>query len=147
MKFLIICFTACFIYLFGCGNDSTTNNGNTGNGETVIFSMDSLSITLNTNFRIIDSNIIIYNAPNIKITFDCSTNADSVNSFTQFRISALDSNNFYLDTTNNWISTLNNMHSISFQASNSFNLKFYIQINGNTLYYIRLKNVKIFKVV
>lgn len=146
MKFLIICFTICFIYLFGCGSDSTTNNGNTGNGETVIFSMDSLSITLNTNFGIIDSNIVINNAPNIKITFDCSTNADSVNSFTLFQIKAYDSLNTYKDTLNNNISFLNNNHVVYVNGSNYFVLKFFIQINGNSPYFIRLKNIKIFKI-
>ena len=145
MKFLIICFSVCFIYLFGCGNDSSTNNGNTGNGETVIFSMDSLSITLNTNFGIIDSNIVVNNAPNIKINFDCSTNADSVNSFALYRINAVDSLNEYIDTTNDVISSLNNSHLIYISGSSKFILKFYLQISGNTPYYLRLKNIKIIR--
>lgn len=146
MKFLIICITFCFIYLFGCGSDSTTNNGNNGSGETVIFSMDSLSITLSTIFGIIDSNLVINNAPKIKITFDCSTNADSVNSFALFQIKAYDSLNTFKDTLNNKISFLNNEHIFNINGNNFYLLKFYIQINGNTPYYIRLKNIKIFNI-
>lgn len=146
MKYLITFFALFAIYIYGCGNDTTTNNGNNGNGETVIYSLDSLSITLNTIFGIIDSNLVINNAPNIKITFSCSTNADSVNSFVQYRISALDSNNFFLDTTNNWISTMNNDHVILIQGSNNFYLNFYLQISGNAPYFIRLRNVKIVRI-
>ena len=139
-------FSAFFsLYLFSCGNDTTTNNNNSGNGETVILSLDSLSIALNTIFGIIDSNFVINNAPNIKITFNCSTNADSINSYALFRINAVDSTNEYIDTTNENISLLNNDHTILVHGSNHYILKFYLQISGNSPYYIRLKNVKVIK--
>lgn len=145
MKYLLALFTLFAIYIYGCGNDSTTNTNNNGNGETVIYSLDSLSITLNTVFGIIDSNLVINNAPSIKITFNCSTNADSVNSFTLYQIKAYDSLNTYIDTLNNAISSLNNTHTITFTATNYFLLRFYVQINGNSPYYIRLKNIRVIK--
>jgi len=146
MKYLLICLVVCFTYLYGCGNDSTTNSGGPPNGETVILSLDSLSITLSTNFGIIDSNFVINNAPNIKITFNCSTNADSVNSFALFQIKAFDSLNTYMDTLNNANSSLNNNHTIFFSAANYFLTKFFIQINGNAPYYIRLRDIKVIKI-
>lgn len=146
MKYLLTLFALFTIYIYGCGNDTTTNTGNNGNGETVIYSLDSLSFTLNTIFGIIDSNLVINNAPNIKITFNCSTNADSVNSYALYRINAVDSTNEYLDTTNGVISQLNNNHLIIINGSNSFILKFYTQINGNSPFYLRLKNIKVIKV-
>lgn len=145
MKYVITLFALLTIYIYGCGNDSTTNTGNNGNGETVIYSLDSLSITLNTVFGIIDSNLVINNAPNIKITFNCSTNADSVNSYALFQIKAFDSLNTYLDTLDNVISSLNNTHTIVFTATNYFILRFFVQINGNSPYFIRLKNVRVIK--
>jgi len=145
MKYLLTLFALFTIFIYGCGDDNTTNTNNNGNGETVIFSLDSLSITLNTNFGIIDSNLVINNAPNIKITFNCSTNADSVNSYALYRVSAADSNQVYIDSANNIISSLNNNHLLNFNASSSFILKFFVQINGNTPYFIRLKNIRIVK--
>jgi len=145
MKYLITLFALFTIYIYGCGDDNTTNTNNNGNGESVIFSMDSLSITLNTIFGIIDSNLVINNAPNIKITFSCSTNADSVNSYALYRVSAADSNEIYSDSTNNVISSLNNNHSLTINASLIYILKFYVQINGNSPYFIRLKNIKVVK--
>ncbi|MBN8585134.1 MAG: hypothetical protein J0M37_08560 [Ignavibacteria bacterium] len=148
MKFLIICFTVSFIYLFGCGSDSTTNNGNTGNGETVIFSMDSLSIYLNSSIVINDTLFDILNSPSIKIDFNCQTNADSVNSFALFRIIAGDSNIVYKDTSNNNISSLNNNHTIYISASNTFTLSILIQLNrtNNLQYFMKLKNIKVIKI-
>ncbi|HMQ79168.1 MAG TPA: hypothetical protein PKE39_09755 [Ignavibacteria bacterium] len=145
MKYLITLFALFTIYIYGCGDDNTTNTNNNGNGETVIFSMDSLSITLNTILGIIDSNLVINNAPNIRITFSCSTNADSVNSYALYRVSAADSNQIYSDSTNNVISSLNNNHTLTINASLNYILKFYVQINGNTPYFIRLKNIKVMK--
>ena len=138
-----MCLVVCFTYLYGCGNDSTTNSGGPPNGETVILSLDSLSITLSTIFGIIDSNFVINNAPNIKITFNCSTNADSVNSFALYRISAADSNTIYKDTTNDVISSLNHAQTIIINASNVYILKFYLQVNGNSTYFLRLRNLRV----
>ncbi|HRF67392.1 MAG TPA: hypothetical protein PK850_15695 [Ignavibacteria bacterium] len=146
MKYLLICLVVCFTYLYGCGNDSTNNSGGPPNGETVILSLDSLSITLSTNFGIIDSNFVINNAPNIKITFNCSTNADSVNSFALYRINAVDSLNEYIDTTNDVISSLNSSQIINVTGSSSYILKFYLQINSNSPNFIRLRNIKVFRV-
>ena len=145
MRYLLTLFALFTIYIYGCGDDNTTNTNNYGNGETVIYSLDSLSITLNTIFGIIDSNLVINNAPNIKITFSCSTNADSVNSYALYRVSAADSNEIYSDSTNNVISSLNNNHSLTINASLNYILKFYVQINGNSPYCIRLKNIKVVK--
>lgn len=147
MKNLLYTFTLIsVIYLFGCGNDTTTNTGTGNGGETVIYSIDSLSITLNTIFGIIDSNFTITNSPNLKITFNCSTNADSVNSYALFRISAADSLNIYKDSTHDVISTLNNDFTILVNGSNNYILNFFVQINGYAPYFIRLKNIKVTKI-
>lgn len=147
MKFLIICFTVSFIYLFGCGNDSTTNNGNTGNGETVIFSMDSLSIYLNSNLVAKDTNIRINDANNIKMKFQSLTNADSISTLALFRITAFDSTNFFIDTLNNHHSLLNSQHTIIVNGSNQYDLKILIQMSrgDTTSGYIKLKDIKISK--
>ena len=65
MKYLIIFLVICFTYLYGCGNDSTTNSGGPGNGETVIFSMDSLSIYLNSSIQVNDT---LFNLLDARIT-------------------------------------------------------------------------------
>ncbi len=147
MKYLLTLFALFAIYIYGCGNDSTTNNGNNGNGETVIFSMDSLSIYLTSNIEAIDTNFVITDASNIKITFNCSTNADSISTFALYRIIAFDSSNFFIDSLNNHISKLNSSHSISTTGSNNYNLKILIQASrGNTTpCFIKLHNIKILK--
>ena len=147
MKNLLYTFTLIsVIYLFGCGNDTTTNTG-TGNGETVIFSMDSLTINLSSNSAVNDTNILITDAINIKISFNCSTNADSINSLGFYKITAIDSAGIYLDTTNNYNSLLNNDHIITVHGSLSYYLNIFIQINriNSNPYFIRLKNIKITK--
>lgn len=146
MKYLLALFTLSAIYIYGCGNDSTTNTNNNGNGETVIYSLDSLSITLNTNIGILDSELVVNNSPSIKIVFNCSTNSDSVNSFALYQIRAMDSSGVYKDTTNNYVSTLNNNHTILINASNSFFLNIFLQVNGNSPYYLRLRNIRIIRI-
>lgn len=146
MNYLFTFFALLTIYIYGCGDDSITNNGNNGNGETVIFSLDSLSITLNTNIGIIDSELVVINSPNIKILFNCSTNSDSINSFALYQIRAMDSSGVYKDTTNNYVSTLNNNHTILINASNSFFLNIFLQVNGNSPYFLRLRNIRIIKI-
>ncbi len=148
MKYILYTFTIfSLIYLYSCGNDTTTNTGNGNGNETVIFSMDSLSINLNTTFSFNDTDITINNAPNVKITFNCSTNADSVNSYSLYRIIAGDSSAVYKDTLNNIIGTLNSDQTILINATTTYNLKIFIQISRNNLssYFIRLKNIKIIK--
>lgn len=144
MKYFVTFIFVFSVIFYSCSDDNTSNNSGTG-GEVVLISLDSLSITLTTMFGIIDSNFIINNAPNIKITFNCSTNADSVNSFAQYRIIIQDSNSVLVDTTNNWISLLNNAFSLNVNASNFYFFKFYLQISGNSPYFIRLKNVRVVK--
>ncbi len=146
MKYLLYTFALfSIIFLFSCSNDTTTNTGNGNGNETVIYSIDSLSITLNTMFGIIDSNFTINNAPNLKVTFNCSTNADSVNSFALFRISAGDSSIIYKDTLNDNISELNNDFVIVIHGSSNYILNFYLQVNGFSPYFIRLRNIKVIK--
>lgn len=147
MKYVITFFALFTIYIYGCGDDNTTNTNNNGNGETVIFSMDSLSIYLTSNIEAKDTNIVITNAPNVKVTFNCSTNADSISTFALYRIIAFDSTNFFIDSVNNHISKLNTNHSISTTGSNNYNLKILIQASrGNaTPCFIKLSNIKIIK--
>lgn len=144
MKYLLTLFALFTIFIYGCGNDSTTNTNNNGNGETVIYSLDSLSINLNTSSATNDIDIITSNTPNIKITFNCSTNVDSVNSSAFYRITAGDSNSIYIDTLDNNISSLNANHVININASLYFSVKIFIQANriNSIPYFIRLKNIK-----
>jgi hypothetical protein len=146
MKYLLTLFALFTIYICGCGNDSTTNSSNNGNGETVIYSLDSLSITLNTNVGIIDSELVVTNCPNIKIVFNCSTNSDSVLSFALYQIRAMDSSGIYKDTINNHISTLNNDHTILVNGSNNYFLNLFLQVNGNSPYFLRLRNIRVIKI-
>lgn len=147
MKYLLTLFALFTIFIYSCGNDSTTNTNNNGNGETVIYSLDSLSIYLTNNIEARDTNFVITYAPNVKVTFNCSTNADSISTFALYRIIAFDSTNFFIDSVNNHISKLNTNHSISMNGSNNYNLKILIQASrGNTTpCFIKLSNIKIIK--
>lgn len=148
MKYIIALFTLSTIYIYGCGNDSTTNTNNNGNGETVIFSMDSLSINLNSSIQVNDTLFYLTDASTIKITFNCETNADSINGFALYRIVAGDSSGVFKDTSSSNISTLNNQHVINIVASNYYALSILIQLSRNNSfpYFMRLKNVKVFRV-
>lgn len=147
MKYVITLFAVLAIYIYGCSNDSTTNTGNNGNGETVIFSMDSMSVYLTGSVGSIDTNLLIIEASNIKISFNCSTNADSVNSISFYRVFAQDSSTVYIDTTYDHVSTLNGNHAIVVAGSANFFLNILIQINRNNLdpFFIKLEDIKIFK--
>lgn len=148
MKYLLTLFALFTIFIYSCGNDSTTNTNNNGNGETVIFSMDSLSINLNSSIQVNDTLIYLTDASTIKITFNCETNADSVNGFALYRIVAGDSNGVFKDTSSGNVSTLNNQHVINIIASNYYALSILIQLSRNNSfpYFIRLKNIKVFRV-
>jgi len=148
MKYLIIFLVICFTYLCGCGNDSTTNSGGPGNGETVIFSMDSLSIYLNSSIQVNDTLFNLLDAPSIKVTFNCLTNADSINSLALFRIVAGDSIGVFKDTTNNIISSLNNEHIIYITATQNYALTILIQLSrlNSEAYFIKLNNIRVFKI-
>jgi len=147
MKYLITLFALFTIYIYGCGDDNTTNTNNNGNGESVIYSLDSLSIYLTSSVGSVDTNLVVINASNIRVTFNCSTNTDSVNSISFYRIFAQDSSNVYIDTTNNYISALNGNHAITVNGSTNFFLNILIQINRNDLnpYFIKLKDIKVIK--
>jgi len=147
MKYLLIFLVICFTYLYGCGNDSTTNSGGPGNGETVIFSMDSLSIYLNSNLVAKDTNIRIENVNNVKVKFQSTTNADSISTLALYRIIAFDNSNFYIDSLNNHHSQLNSYHTIVINGSNSFDLKILIQMSrgDTTSGFIKLSDIKIIK--
>lgn len=146
MKYFITFIFAAGVIFYSCGDDNTTNNSGTG-GETVIFSMDSLSIYLTSNLEAKDTNIVINNSQNIKLTFNCTTNADSISTLAMYRVIAFDSTNFFIDTLNNHHSSLNNLHTINIVGSNLFFLKLYIQMSrGDTTNgFIKLSNIKIVK--
>lgn len=147
MKYLLLISSLFIIYLYGCGDDNTTNNGNGTGGETVIFSMDSLTINLTTSVSTVDTILTINNSPNIKITFICSTNADSISSFAFYRFIAFDSSNFFIDTLNNYNSQLNNNHFILINGSNNYNLKILIQMSRSNSIpsFIKLRDIKIIR--
>ena len=147
MKYLITLFALFTIYIYGCGDDNTTNTNNNGNGETVIFSLDSLSIYLTSNIEAKDTNFVVTNSPKVKVTFNCSTNADSISTFALYRLTVGDSTTIYIDSTNNNISELNSNHSISTNASENYNLRIFIQMNrGNSNpSFIKLKDIKVIK--
>jgi len=148
MKYLLTLFALFTIFIYGCGDDNTTNTNNNGNGETVIFSLDSLSINLNSSIQVNDTLFYLTDASTIKITFNCETNADSVNGFALYRIVAGDSNGVFKDTSSSNISTLNSQHVINIIASNYYALSILIQLSRNNSfpYFIRLKNIKVFRV-
>jgi len=149
MKYLINFLIFASLLLYSCGNNSTTNNNNTG-GETVLFSLDSLSIYSPSTS--LDTIIFISNSSNVKISFDCLTNADSINGFSSFSVLAsyIDTNNVYheyLDTLNNNISFLNNSFQFFISTNNPYGLNFNIQCirNNTNIYFIKLKNIKVLK--
>ncbi len=147
MKYLISFLIFASILLYSCGNDNTTNNSNSG-GETVLFSLDSLSIYLNSSVQTLDTNFMILNSPNLKITFNCNTNSDSVNSLAFYRIFAIDTNSVIIDSVNNNISSLTGNHQISFTGSNNYSLTISLQINrlNTDPFYIKLKDIKVLKI-
>lgn len=148
MKNLPTIISSFVIFLFiSCGSENVTNQ-NPGTGEEVIFSMDSFAINLENFLTVKDTNILITNAPNVKITFKCSTNADSLNSYAQFRVSVTDSNSVYLDTVNNHISSLNRNFIFQSNASNHSIVRFFLQAsrtNSNS-YFLSLTEIKIIRV-
>lgn len=133
------------VLLFACGSDTATNQ-TPGTGEEVIFSMDSFAINLTGGTIAIDTSIEI-NVPNIKLTFDCSTNADSISSTCFYRISAIDSTSIYIDTINNSISYLNKSQQLKISGSLDYQLVLHTQITqtSNLPVYIRMKNIKAIK--
>ena len=132
------------VLFFACGSDTATNQ-TPGTGEEVIFSMDSFAINLEYTLTVKDTNIVLSDAPNVKINFNCSTNADSVNSFVHFRLSVADSSSVFLDTINNHISKLNNTFVFQSIASGLSIVRFYIQASrvNNEPCFITLTNIKI----
>ena len=135
-----------FILFISCGSDTVTNNDPVP-GEEVIFSMDSFAINLTNALTVKDTNILITNSPNVKIAFKCSTNADSINSFAQFRVSVTDSSSVYLDSINNHISSLNSSYSIRSIASNQSIVRLYLQASrtSNIPCYLSLTEIRITK--
>lgn len=146
MKYFITFIFAAAVIFYSCGDDNTTNNSGTG-GETVLFSMDSLSIYLTSNLASKDTNIVLNNVVNYKISFNCTTNVDSINTFAFYRITVSDSSNIFLDSLNNNHSFLNNNHNFVINNVNNSNVLLYIQISrGNsTPGYLKIYNFKIIK--
>jgi len=134
------------VLFFACGSDTATNQ-TPSPGEEVIFSMDSFAIYLENTLASKDTNIIISNAPNVGIYFNCFTNADSVNSLVHFRLSVADSSSVFLDTINNHISKLNNTFIFHSIASDYSIVRLYIQGSSfnNVPCFIKLMNIKITK--
>lgn len=132
------------ILFISCGNDTVTNNDPVP-GEEVIFSMDSFAINLENGLISNDTNIQIVNHTNCRVKFDVSTNVDSITSFALYRILCIDSSNTYIDTVNNFVSTLNETQTIYISGSLNFLLKISIQLNQNgfNTVFLRMKNLKI----
>jgi hypothetical protein len=128
-----------------CGNDSTVNN-NVGSG-TLLFSLDSLVLNVPENGFANDTTILLTNEPNIKITFDCATNADSINSFALYRIVSFVDTNYFIDTVNRVLSQLNRAHAIYISGSDFYYCSLIIQLirNDSLPYFIKLKNVRVFE--
>lgn len=151
MKYFITFIFAAAVIFYSCGDDNTTNNSGTG-GETVIFSMDSLVVI--TPVSVSDTTIYINNINRVRISFDCLTNADSINGFSSYIILAsyIDSNNVYheyLDTTYNRISSLNNTFNFYINTPNPYGLNIKAQCfrNNANIYFIKLKNIKIYQII
>lgn len=141
------------LYLFSCGNDSTTNTGNGNGGETVIFSMDSLALYIPIMGFSRDTNIMFSNLQKSNISFNCITNTDSINSFASFKVYALDdtiaSANTIIDTLVNNLVGLNSNYSTNFITNTNFAfLKITLQClrNDTNSYYIKLNHIKVTKV-
>lgn len=129
------------LFLFACGDNPVNNN--MGSNENTIFFQDSLSIVTPPFSK--DTNITV-SAKNIKITFTAETNADSINGWSLFKVTSLDTNNLtILDTTYNRISSLNNNFEFSLNSPNTKFITLYIQCLRNPPYvfFMRLKNIKI----
>lgn len=134
------------VLLFACGSDTVTNQ-TPGSGEEVIFSMDSFAINLTSGTIAIDTSIEI-NVPNIKLTFDCSTNADSISSIGYLRITSIDSIASYIDTVSNTIESLNRTHKYYINGSMHFFTLLYLQLTqSSTLQtFLKLRNIRITKI-
>jgi hypothetical protein len=147
MKNLPIILSAfIFLIFISCGSENVTNQ-NPGTGEEVIFSMDSFAINLENSLAAKDTNITISSASNIEAKFNCSTNADSVNSFVHFRFSVADSSSVLLDTTCDHISQLNRFYSFNCNLAHLSIVKFYIQARSfnNVPCFISLTSISIIK--
>lgn len=143
---LISLFLLFFILqIAGCGNDSAVNNN--GGSGTLLFSLDSLVLNVPENGFANDTTIMLTNEPNIKITFDCATNADSINSFALYRIVSFIDTNYFIDTVNRVLSQLNRAHAIYISGSDFYYCSLVIQLirNDSFPYFIKLKNVRVFE--
>ncbi len=128
------------VLIFACGED-IVNNGNTP-PQITIFSQDSLSLFTPPFTK--DTTIEI-NAKNIRVTFTAETNADSINGWSLFKVTAFDTTNqTILDTTYSRVSSINN--NFEFTLINAKFITLYIQCLRNPphVFFMKLKNIKIY---
>lgn len=135
--------------IMSCGNDSITNTGTNPGNETLIYSQDSLSLITPPFTK--DTTVKFSSISNIKINFDAETNADSINGWALFKVNAVDSanNTTILDTTYNKTLHMNNSYTISLNnLTSTIFINLYIQCLRNSPYvfYMRLKNIKIYSI-
>lgn len=148
MKNLPTIISSFVIFLFiSCGSENVTNQ-NPGTGEEVIFSMDSFAINLTNGTLAIDTNVMISNAPEVRIAFSCTSNFDSTISTAFFRVTAIDSFNTFLDTVKRSTLELNYSYSFTVHGSSYFSIAIILQVNLTAFQptYLRLLNVKFFKI-
>lgn len=153
--YVLIAFAFTCAAFIGCGSDEITgSNGNSPASEQLIYSLDSFSTFRPNGLLSKDTMFIMQNAPSSKITFDCETNADSINAGAMFKITSefIDTNNViitYIDTLVNTQSLMNNRFTFFINGGASYPITIYIQlINVNQFQcYLRLKNIKIYKLI
>lgn len=147
---VILLIGALLTSFIGCGSDTITNNNNS-NTETLQYSLDSFGVYMPNGPAVKDTTFSA--AGKTRITFDCTSNTDSISSWALFKITAdyIDSNNVlhtYFDSTMNHISKLNNSFNFVIDGGAAYGLSIYIQLvrTPPAECYIRFRNIRIYHI-
>jgi len=135
----------------GCGDSDTPTGGNPPvvSGDSLLFSLDSFGIVTPPFTK--DTSIVISNTAKIKIIFTAETNADSINGWSLFTVTAIDTilNQTVYDSTYNHTLNMNNAFDLRINnIMNATAITFRIQClrNAPHIFFMKLKNIKVFKI-
>ena len=140
-----VIFTLSILFTSCSDNPITSNNGGYTMNDSLIWSKDSLGISINyiSNYSVHNFTISLIDTSihKVKITFDGETNIDSSTGLSQIELYPT-----WWDFRKFGKIEINKFHSLI--VSNVGQVEFHVYINesyDNTYKYVRLKNIKIFR--
>lgn len=142
------------LFIAACGEDNNPTTPQPSN-ETLIFSMDSLAYAVLDSgwYGIpIDTLVTINDAKKIKVTFTGETNIDSTNGlFTAASIISFNNNAYFCNEDFTTYSEFAKEHSYTcnYFENTVAKIALFVELDANythTYKYIRMKNIKIYKV-